>query len=150
MPNSLTNAENVGFNNGQNIADEFNSYFINSINDLPSNFSYANLNNTLQNFKCNSIFLSPVITAEINKILSKLPNKRSAGFDAFPCYLLKEIADLIDVPLAHLVNISFSLGHFPNYLKQAAIVPVHKKHAADKFENYRPITILPAFSKVFK
>ena len=32
----------------------------------------------------------------------------------------------------------------------AKIIPLHKKEEKDVFENYRPISLLPVFSKVFE
>ena len=39
---------------------------------------------------------------------------------------------------------------FPNTLKFAEIMPAHKKDDTTKKDNYRPISILPSISKIFK
>ena len=41
-------------------------------------------------------------------------------------------------------------GHFPNKLKLAKITPIFKKGNAELLENYRPVSILPIFGKIFE
>ena len=53
-------------------------------------------------------------------------------------------------PLAHFVNLSLSHGIFPNDMKLAKIVPIFKNGNTKLFNNYRPISILPAFSKILE
>ena len=43
-----------------------------------------------------------------------------------------------------------STGIFPDRLKIAKIIPLLKKEDPHKFDNYRPISLLPAFSKIFE
>src|SRR5436190_21444858 len=52
--------------------------------------------------------------------------------------------------LAHLVNSSFISGIFPEKLKISKIIPVFKKGEVLDKTNYRPISLLPAFSKIFE
>ncbi len=41
-------------------------------------------------------------------------------------------------------------GIFPDKLKVAKIMPIHKKDDESLFTNYRPISLLPAISKIFE
>ena len=47
-------------------------------------------------------------------------------------------------------NYCIDNGEFPNKLKHAELVPVHKKNCKREKENYRPVSILSGFSKVYK
>ena len=60
------------------------------------------------------------------------------------------VADIVSGPVSKLVNSAFSTSVFPENLKNARVTPVFKKD--DKFLkiNYQPISILPAFSKIFE
>ena len=49
---------------------------------------------------------------------------------------------------AHIANSSFSLGVFPEKLKFAKITPIHKGKSKLELGNYRPISLLPIFSKI--
>ena len=41
-------------------------------------------------------------------------------------------------------------GVYPDDWKKSNIVPIHKKERKNLIKNYRPISLLPVFSKVFE
>ena len=53
-------------------------------------------------------------------------------------------------PLAHIFNLSFSCGIFPDHMKIAKIIPIFKNGQKTEFTNYRPISILSQFSKILE
>ena len=56
----------------------------------------------------------------------------------------------IATPLALIFNKSIQTGVFPNCWKKGNIIPVHKKDSKSLINNYRPISLLPIFSKIFE
>ena len=58
--------------------------------------------------------------------------------------------DSIKIPLAHIGNLSFDTGIFPVELKIAKIVPIFKSGDDCIFTNYRPVSVLPVFSKIME
>ena len=60
-------------------------------------------------------------------------------------------ADIMAPMLSHLANCSIQTGTFPDQLKVARVIPVYKEKG-EKFlyTNYRPISLLPAFSKILE
>ena len=80
----------------------------------------------------------------------KLKNKHSAGDDGISNNLLKKMTPHILEPLTYLINLSFEKGVFPNRLKIARVVPVYKKCNTADCRNYRPVSLLSGFSKVFE
>ena len=81
---------------------------------------------------------------DIIKILDKFKPKTSAGPDGLSMKLLKSIKEFIAPPLSLLVNQSLCTGIFPNSLKIAKVLPLYKKGDSHSFDNYRPISLLPA------
>lgn len=53
-------------------------------------------------------------------------------------------------PLLHLCNLSILNGVFPNELKIAKVIPIFKSGNVIDIANYRPVSVLPAFSKLFE
>ena len=49
--------------------------------------------------------------------------------------------------LTHVMNLSVTTGVFPNGLKVARVIPIFKSGDASSFPNYRPVSVLPLFSK---
>lgn len=53
-------------------------------------------------------------------------------------------------PLTYIFNLSFRSGKFPNKMKIAKIIPLYKDGDRHYCTNYRPVSILPQFSKVLE
>ena len=61
--------------------------------------------------------------------------------------VIKEVLDLIVQPLTYITNLSLSSGIVPDQMKIARVVPLFKTGDLSQFTNYRPVSVLPAFSK---
>jgi hypothetical protein len=89
-------------------------------------------------------------THEIERIIKSLKTKYSFGYDEIPVAMLKASAPFISSPLAYIINKSLSSGIYPSRLKFSIMKPVFKSSDKLDISNYRPIPLLPAFSKVFE
>ena len=74
----------------------------------------------------------------------------SAGQDGIDIKVIKSVINNLLQPLSHICNLSLTKGNIPNELKIARVVPIHKKGTKNNFSNYRPVSVLPAFSKLFE
>ena len=63
---------------------------------------------------------------------------------------MKNSIDLISKPLCEILNLSIENGIIPDQLKIARIVPIFKSGDNSLFSNYRPILVLPVFSKILE
>ena len=63
---------------------------------------------------------------------------------------MKGIKDIIDLPLSYIINNSFCNGVFPDMLKYARVTPLYKGGEKCEAKNYRPVSILPIFDKIFE
>ena len=106
--------------------------------------SYLTGNNT------SSFEFSRISEIDILYICKQLKPKMSSGADFISTKLLKQIAPLIITPLHYLINLSLETGFVPKELKIAKIVPVFKDGDCHDFNNYRPISLLSSFSKLFE
>ena len=104
----------------------------------------------LKNRNTNSFFVIPITHDEIEDIILSLKNGKSTGPFSIPVKLLKLVNPYISKPLAQIFNESITLGIFPNKLKHAEVFPIHKKESPADPSNYRPISLLSVYSKIFE
>ena len=86
----------------------------------------------------------------MNDIIQSLKSKTSFGHDGMTTTSLKQLAPVLLQSLTLIINQSLITGIFPDDLKIAKVIPLHKKNETTKMDNYRPVSILPAISKVFE
>jgi hypothetical protein len=98
----------------------------------------------------NSMFLAPVTEEEVLNVTSKLKGKLSAGYNDIPEKIVKQSIQFLKKPLTFIFNLSLSSGTFPHLMKIAKVRPIHKKGQKQEISNYRPISVLPAFSKILE
>ena len=96
-----------------------------------------------------SIYIAPTTTTEVKQIIISLKNS-SPGWDEIPTFLLKICSNFYVKPLTYLINKSIEEGIFPNELKLARVVPIFKSGDPSSIWNYRPISVLSCFSKIFE
>jgi hypothetical protein len=83
-------------------------------------------------------------------VIKSMLSKNSMDLDGISTNLIKTIATEISVPLAHIFNLSLTLGIFPSKLKTSRIVPIYKTGDPELCDNYRPISLLSSLSKVLE
>ena len=133
------------------IANNFNIYFTTVGNTLAVNLPQTD-NDPIELIESNpdNFFCIPTTPAEINNIILHSKSKKSTGFDNIDSYIVKQIAPQIVNQLANIVNKSFLTGIVPSKLKIAKVIPLYKTKDPALFSNYRPISLLPFFSKILE
>ena len=97
-----------------------------------------------------SMFLTPCSSIELGKLIDKLPNKTSSGYDNISNILLKRLKDELLIPLVRVFNQSLKHGTFPDAMKIAEVIPLHKGKERYIESNYRPISLLTTMSKILE
>ena len=133
-----------------NIARCFNDYFSSAGTNVNASIPLSDFDPlSYINENPHSLFFNPVSKRDVSEIIRCLKNARNDLF-SISVSVLKCCVDILDEPISILVNKSLSSGRYPDSFKEANIVPIYKK--GDKLDicNYRPISILPLFSKIFE
>ena len=151
FPNSF-NIKNVTVTDKQEASEGFNDFF--SKIGLHTSHSVPKTNTCFKSYMPpllpNSIFIEPVSHSDVLNSVNKLKSKASCGYDNVSTKLLKESIQYIIEPLTHIINRSFDTGIVPNQMKIAKVIPIYKTADKTLLKNYRPISLLPAFSKVIE
>jgi len=79
-----------------------------------------------------------------------LIEESAPGFDGISVNILKAIQNHIVKPLTFIFNVCLKQGIFPNKFKTAIIKPLYKSGNKDLVSNYRPISMMYNFSKIFE
>ena len=87
---------------------------------------------------------------ELENAFASLKTNKSTGYDDMSINVVKRVSGEIFLILKHIFNISLAKGVFPDNLKIARVTPVFKNGNNTLVTNYRPISLLPCFSKLLE
>ena len=149
---SSISKENIKIHNGKLIANEFSEFFA-SVGKAYSNKikkSRKSYNEYMSSSNLNSLYFIPTCKNEIESIVKTFKNKTSSGIDEISNKLLKLIIRDISTHLEIIFNKSLSEGKVPSDLKKAIIVPIYKGKEKTNINNYRPVSLLTAISKILE
>ena len=79
-----------------------------------------------------------------------MKSKTSAGYDNISAQLMTQCVESSALLMTEIFNSMIRSGIFPNNLKIAKVIPLCISGDASLFTNYRSISLLSAFSKVFE
>ena len=141
--------------NPKNVSNAFNEYFVNVGNCLSNKISAAtdcafSATSLITINAKNSFFMRPIAESEILRHINGLKSSKSTGKFGIPIKYIKLSAKIVSPLLAKIYNNCIKTGCFPDILKIAEVIPLYKSGPKDICSNYRPISILSPFSKIFE
>ena len=141
-------------NKPHDMANYFNKYFSNIASDIKSKCPDSVAKRDyyrcfLHNSVSNSIYLRPVDPSEIHELINKFKNKSTRDTKMSALKIANKFYDFTHA-FSKVINKSFAEGHFPDIMKLARVIAVLKGGAKTDVVNYRPISLLSTFSKVFE
>ena len=149
---SHLNVKNRVIDDPQDIAENLNEFFV-KVGPETEKTVPVTPNMSHKKFMKNRIDYSMIIAhitnEEVLELIKKLPVKGS-GPSSIPLDLLKVVADIIVFPLCYILNVSFSTGVFPECLKVAKVLALHKGGSTEELNNFRPISLLSIFDKIIE
>ena len=138
------------------IANEFNKYFTSvavnlnnesSIDDGIPIISVPHFSKFMEKRVNDSMFFAPCSLDEIENIIKNLDNGKASDISI---RIIKICAPIILPYLTMFFNKFIEIGIFPDILKVGQITPIFKKGNPQLFQNYRPVSTLPCFGKIFE
>ena len=147
---------NVYVNDDVGMAQSFNNHFTNVANNITNGINPSDKDCTefLQDNDFNFDF-GNVYAVEIKNIVKEMKAKTSSDMFGVSNNFVKKTIDLLLDPLTHIFNLSLTTGKIPTFLKKAKVIPIYKLNQKDadsksNMSNYRPISLLPIFSKILE
>jgi len=143
---------NIFISGTKNISETFNKYFLNVAVKLaekvkPSTVQYDTF--LPGKFK-NSLYFYPTDACEVMLVCNTLKYKSISGHDEIVSWVTKTSMNAVAEPLAKIINCSLETEIVPDDLKIVKVILVYKAGAKIEFSNYRPISLLQCFSKIFQ
>ena len=134
------------------ISDAFNTFFVDIGPKLASKIQHTGKNyfDYLNQPASSCMYTKPVVPEEVVKIIAKFNQNKSPGHDDIGNTIVKKVATEISKPLSTIFNCSLKTGVVPEQLKIAKVIPIYKKEDVEVFSNYRPVSVLPCFSKILE
>ena len=152
MPNKLLTENSQILTNTSDIATEFNKFFTEIgpklASAIPESLTELNIH---KQAKYPEFKLLPVEQSAVLKEIKSLNEHKAEGVDGIPARLVKLSATHIAPVLTHIVNLCIKTNTVPINMKCAKVLPIYKSKGDKKSCNsYRPISILPIYSKIFE
>ena len=141
---------NGDVNENLNLANKFNDHFANVGANIHKRINKVLFRPIKDKVIKESCVLSHITESEMLQYIHKLKNNKSPGIDNIPNEVLKINGKILAQPLGHLFNSMLDEGLFPNVLKRAVVVPLHKGGDKENLNNYRPITLISSISNLME
>ena len=133
------------------IANYFNTFFTNIGSILASIIPHSEKHFTTYIEKSNIILENDDLTTnEFETAFNSIKINKASGFDDITSNVVKLSFNELAAPLFHICKNSLKCGIFPDDMKIAKIKPLHKSGEKNVVSNYRPISVLPLFSKILE
>ena len=150
--NKLKTEDNCNITDRKDICNTLNNFFVNGGPTLAKNITPNTpelaSNSILSN--SNSFFFLPITPNEVFKQILSLNSHKALGPDNISVKYIKTASEFISTTLCEIFNKCVIEGIFPNELKIAKVIPLYKNGSKQQPSNYRPISILSPFSKIFE
>ena len=143
----------VKYSNNIDIAGLFNSYFVNSVNELrehhfpPTDNHNSIVNTSTISYNETEFSFVNVSHKEVVSLLLKT-KKTDHSIYSIPPEFLHIFSDSFANHILLIINHCIDTCEFPSQWKHSRVIPIHKKGNVKLIENYRPISLLPNVSKI--
>ena len=134
------------------VANEFNHFFTNIGPKLADTIDSTSktYDKFMRESVRNNMFIKPVTEEELLSTIKNIESKTSLDYLGVSMRLVKQILPTIMYQFLDICNKSFQQGIFPDAMKLAKIIPIFKSGDKSSYNNYRPISLLPQFSKILE
>ena len=118
---------------------------------IQNSMSHSSIQTFKESIDASKTFTFKTVTPDLVFLkLKHLNVKKACGYAGIPAKLLNIGSTVINVSLTPIINASITSLTFPNDAKRAEISPLFKTNDNLSKNNYRPLSILTALSKILE
>ena len=130
------------------IPETFNKFFTNVGSNLADKIppSSTNFESCLPNITT-ALSDKPLSKKEFKDAFFALKTNKSPGYDNLHANIIRSMYHELKIPLMNIFSQYLSIGIFTDKMKIAKVSPIFKNGKKSIASNYRPIPVLPCFSK---
>ena len=133
-------------------AELINNYFVNIGENLAKKITVPNVNHShnIQDYCPHSFFFYPTNSEEVEAIIKTLKIKKATLSGDIDIRFIKLACPIMFPIISDLFNLNVKTGVFPDDMKVAEVIPIFKQNSKMNCSNYKPISLLSSFSKIFE
>jgi hypothetical protein len=135
------------------MANAFNEFFTSIGTDISNSIPHTNVDPLSYKTSEDDLTLLDLGSTgpiHVCDVIRSMLSKNSMDLDGISTNLIKNIANEISIPLAHIFNLSLTMGVFASRLKTSRIVSIFKAGDPEQCDNYRPISLLSSLLKILE
>ena len=146
------NVDGAIISDSYEIGNKFNTFYTTVAQKLVGKMKkpVTDYNDYLKDETEKSFYVQPTCPTEVEKLIINLDCSKSSDIYDISVKIVKISPNYIANIFSHIFNKSFLDGIFPQKLKYAFVLPMHKGGSKLLLTNYRPISILPILSKILE
>ena len=143
-------------NDQKEVANHFNNFFSTVAENIGKDTVYdpsdhpSLIEIKKQNDCTNKFVFEKVTNDKVEKIINNINIKKATAADGIPAKIIKCSKSIIAPQITSILNMSIDQSVFPDKLKKAQVTPLYKKNDPLLKTNYRPVSVLCIFSKIFE
>ena len=149
IPKIISQLDGKTLTDPTSITNEFNTYFSNN-GKLMANKIPHKPHRILGNPATSSIRLYDSTANEVMKCIENLSTRKASRMNDIPTSFIKKAKLELSFYLSLIFNNCIKSGNYPKQLKIAQVIPIYKKGSKLECVNYRPISILSSWNKIFE
>lgn len=135
-------------------ANDFNKFFSSISDSIIKSIDCHNIDPLMLLYNhpkpTSSFFMSSILETDVRQAILHLKNSTCLDYYGLNSRIIKISLEFLVAPLTVLFNKLIEEGLWPDCFKITKVFPIHKKGGNDVLDNFRPISIVPIFSKIFE
>jgi len=144
--------DGVKVHNESDIAEKFNKYFIESIDDInssiPESICDQRVNDINEIEVLNEFKFCPADMSDLESIVQNIRSKVDS--EHLNKTVMKDVLSVIGMPMLDAINSSLEFGVVAKSWKNSVLIPTPKVNGTMKCEEFRPVNMLPNYEKILE